>query len=278
MFETPPGSWVIDPEMLASMRMDKAHRALDQGDPHLALVEAEELLTQRPDDLDALFLAGDAALRMGDAATAAQAFQAFLRAKPDTPTVRAGLAAAKFELADLAGALHEATTALSARPDLAEAWYYAGLVHERTGHADQALDCFGKAHALDPRMWPMPAEPPPEAWDEALDHALLHVPQALQEFLAEIPLVWDGMPPIEELLQHHPPLSPFIEALAVGAPPEDQDPWAHPPTSIRLFQKNLGRPLYHTVELSRRIQHAIVAELAQWLGLPPDWEPEGFGG
>ncbi|MBK7760773.1 MAG: hypothetical protein IPI35_31070 [Deltaproteobacteria bacterium] len=49
-----------DAATVTAMRLAEARAALDDGDPQTAIVEAEELLDVDPENLDALFLVGDA--------------------------------------------------------------------------------------------------------------------------------------------------------------------------------------------------------------------------
>ena len=62
--------WGLDASAISELRLARALKALDAGDPTTATIEAEELLDEEPDNLEAVVLVGEASLDLGAFATA----------------------------------------------------------------------------------------------------------------------------------------------------------------------------------------------------------------
>lgn len=267
------GGWTVDPGALAQLRMTQAAEAYQRGELEQALIEAEELLDEHPDHLDALYLVGDASLRHGDAPIAEAAFSHYLTLDPGAPEALAGLAAARFELADLVGAIEAAAEAHSRQPELAEAWYYTGLALERLGKPQESREAHARATALEPSAYPTVLEVDDAAWQVAVASAKALLPATLASWLADVPLFTERFPAISVLAEVSPPLSPMVWCLYDGTPPEDGDPNAVKPTGMRLFKGNLERVASLEGDLPRRIAEALRHEALDWLDLGHDELP-----
>ncbi len=274
----PGGGWTVDPRALAALRLSKAADAYQAGDPAQAVVEAEELLDEHPDHLDALYLVGDASLRLGDAPVAEAAFGRFLALSPGNPDALAGLAAARFELADLAGTISAAAEASKADPELPEAWYYTGLALERLGRPVEAREAHARATQLAPTAYPPVGEVDEATWQAALSAAYVLLPDVLRVWLADVPVVSERFPAVAGLAAMSPPLSPMVWCLYDGTPPEPGDGQARKPTTMRLFKGNLERVAAIEGDLPRRIAEALRHEVLDWLNLGPDELPLRGGG
>ena len=81
--------WGLDASAVSELRLSRAIHAMDTGDPVTAALEAEELLDEDPDNLEAIVLVGEASLDLIYFATARIAFQHALsingRSKRQTP-------------------------------------------------------------------------------------------------------------------------------------------------------------------------------------------------
>jgi len=267
----PAGGWTVDPRALAQLRLDKAVAALEQGKIDLALVEAEELLDEHPDHLDALFLVGDAALTQGDAPVAESAFSRYLALDPGAPGALAGLAAARFELADLAGCIAAAAEATARDPGIAEAWYFTGLALERLGRPVESREAHARATQLAPASYPPVGEVDAATWRAAVAAARALLPASLAAWLAEVPLHTDRFPSIAALTAVNPPLSPMVWCLYEGDPPDPTD-GSRPdrPRCMRLYKGNLERVAAIEGDLPRRIAEALRHEALDWLNLGED--------
>ena len=263
--------WAVDPDMVITLRLKKAQAALDRGDADLAFVEAEELLEEAPEHVEALLVSGRAALAMHDAGTARAAFEQVLERRPGSIEAHEGLAVARFEAVDFQGALESARTTVADDPNRSRAWYYQGLALERLDQPDEALQCFERAYALDPADHPLPRNFSDAAWEEALAHGRKVLPGPIRAFFGKVTFRWERFPDVAELKQRHPPLSPFSFALYEGVPPEQGDPWTEVPRSVRLYRGNLRHGVRTTEDLANRVSDALMHEAAAWLGV---LEPE----
>jgi tetratricopeptide (TPR) repeat protein len=267
------GGWTVDPSALAQLRMDQAVEALQRGDVDLALIEAEELLDEHPDHLDALYLVGDASLRHGDAPVAESAFRRFLELEPASPGALVGLAAARFELADLAGTIAATSQATLQDPAMAEAWYYTGLALERLGQPVEARAAHARATQLEPVGYPPVGEVDSATWQAALAFAMQLLPEAIVAWLADVPVVSERFPSIAVIAAMNPPLSPMVWCLYDGSAPEGAEPSEAKPTALRLFKGNLERVAAIEGDLPRRIAEALRHEVLDWLNMGLDELP-----
>jgi tetratricopeptide (TPR) repeat protein len=261
------GSWQIDPEALLELRLSRIQEALEKRHFASALAEVEELLDEHPSHQIGLFLAGQASLGLGDAVSSMAAFQRCAQTAPRDPTIQLGLSMAAFESAAYTIALDAAKLSSDLAPDLAQGWYYQGLVLERIGYLELAEEYFQRAHQLSPEEAPLPLTLPEPVWHEALTEALRCLPSPLQAFYIQVPIRWAEFPELEHLIEEFPPLSPMSGALYVGQPPSDgSDPWQNLPSEVRLFRGNLRHPTPLGSSLVERISAALLRESLNWTG------------
>jgi tetratricopeptide (TPR) repeat protein len=266
------GPWTVDASVLESLRLEEARSALGRNDPHTALAEAEELLYTHPHHLDALAIVGEAAAVMGDAWTARIAYGELNALRPDDVEALRGLMVAEFECTEYERALETSRQLTKRDPQDAEGWYFQGLCHERLGRPTDGRRCIKKATRLAPDVYPAEQPVTEAAWKAALEQARVLVPGPFRVFFKPVVVQWRDLPTEEDLFESEPNTSPFVDALYVGQPPREGDPWTTPPESIRLYRGNLKRPAAkEPEELARRIAQALVREAADWLGVP---EPE----
>jgi tetratricopeptide (TPR) repeat protein len=269
------GAWQIDPDTRAALRLERVRGAVRDCAWADAILEAEELLDEDPDHPEGLFLLGEALLEMGDWELAREVYDHRVSLDGGDAPSLTGLAIASFHLCDLPAAAENAREAVRRDASDAEAHQFLGLALERMpGRQAEALAELTAAAHLDPERFPLPITLKRAAWEKVIADALSRLPSRLQELYAKIPFRIEELPDIEELRAVYPPLSPTIGALYVGEPPEEGDPFEHPPEAIRLFSRNLGRA--GTVEaVVEELEHALREEALDWLGVEIDaLEPE----
>lgn len=261
-------AWSVDRETVAGLRRDRASDALAAGDHGLALAEAEELLDEHPDDVEALRVSSQAAMALGDPLMAALCCEGILSRRPDDARAWVELALARLHLADLQASQDAVDKGLELDSDLALGWHLLGILRQRTGQpgADQA-----HAHAarLQPERFPLPRPLLPATRKRALARALEALHPTLQDFYARVPVRWEPSPQLQELHAWSPPLSPLSPALVLGELPSG-DPWAELPQAVRLYADNLAWPPAELDELADRIAAALTAVAVDWLGEEPD--------
>jgi len=271
--------------------------ALEPDDPELLLGAAELLVSDLADDADALseaieLAARGAALAREDEDTdlagelvlvEARAFIALGRSKTalhrldeaerllgDDADVGLHRGMALFELVrpDEAAKCFEAV--LAREPDEPLAHHYLGLCLERLGDADGALAHLERARRLAPEEFPSPVTLSERAFDAVIESALERLPGRVREWLSNVAVLVEPLPLDEDLLDSDPPLSPLILGVFRGAPlgeKASEDPWAHFPSSIVLYQKNLERSCASREELVEEIEVTVLHEVGHYLGL-----------
>ena len=88
---------LADPYFIADLRVQYALEALQSGDAIEALLEAEELLDDLNGHPEALFLAGQAQLLMGNIVGALLTLQQAAMQSPNESEIHVGIAAAAFD-------------------------------------------------------------------------------------------------------------------------------------------------------------------------------------
>ncbi len=260
----------MDDATRRALRLDRIERALRSGSFDSAIVEAEEMLDRTPDDVEGLVLLGDASLEAGDNEVAAASYEHALRlTQGRSARALQGLAVARFELCDLVECTEVAREALRLEPAAADAHYFLGLALERLGQAAEAAASFAAARQLAPDEYPYPMMLTPSDWERAVSLAVRGLAPELQQFWADIPIVLEQEPSLEELRAASPPISPRIAGLYVGTPPQDDASGAERPEALRLFTAALSRSPSHD-DLVRQIAATLEAEALNWLGIPPE--------
>ncbi len=268
------GDWQLALTDIGALRLQQARRAWEARDPGAAMVEAEELLDEEPDNLDALLLVADAALELGDAAVAQATFQQVLEMQDDLASAWSGYAVACYELTDMQGCLEASDHALSLDDSLAEAHFYRGLVLDHQGDFQGGRLSLSRATELDSTSFPtIPSLDPAEA-EEALVQARALLAEPMRVWLARVPIVFERYPSLDQLRQDEMPLSPSSPALYVGSPPDDgRDPFLVEPDRMVVYVGNLERIAALGADLSVILATALRAEALDWLGLADDQLP-----
>lgn len=129
----------------------QAVASLQANQPERARALCRLALTLRPDDADALHVAGLSANRSGDAAQAHRHLRRALSvAPPDIAGIWRNLGGALRDGGDPAGAADAFIRALTLDPALAAAWSAVGLWRSRQDRRDNAARAHGRAARLDP--------------------------------------------------------------------------------------------------------------------------------
>lgn len=266
------GAWRIDDDTRIALRVDKVRAAMGACAWPEAILEAEELLDEAPEHPEGLELLGAALLEVGDweLARAALERRVAIPGGPSLAKALSGLAMATYHLADLATTTEVAREAVRIDPAEARAHYHLGLALERQpGRGGEAATAFAAAAALEPAAYPMPVGVKSAEWQELIDRALAELHPRLRALYNQVAFRVEDLPAQEELLAAQPPLSPGVGALYVGHPPEDADPFDHPPEVVRLFARNLSRA--GSIDgVVHELAYALREEALDWVGLELD--------
>jgi len=257
----------LDPGAVAALRLDRTREAYHNHDLVTALLEAEELLEDDPDNVEALEVLGDTELELGHGREADLVFSHLLDLQPGEPVYLTGQAIARFLHADFEGAVESGLAALEALPDLTEAHAYLGLSFERMGRLVEAEEHLQRAAELDPDGWSPPPAVEDIPWKGLLEAAMAMVPPELQTFYDRVPIVWQHLPDPRVLRAVDPPISPLVLALYEGTPTGAGVDNGLRPRTMRIFQGNARRFARDMKRLTEDLAHALGAEAADWLGV-----------
>jgi tetratricopeptide (TPR) repeat protein len=271
--EIPNGVWRLDPSTRVALRLEAVRRSMRDRAFEEAMLEAEELLDESPEQADALFLLGEASLELGHPEVAADAYDDAIRLGVGGSPPLVGRALALFDLGRVAAAEESARAALAAGPGEAEAHHVLGMSLERlAGREAEAVAHLDAAQRLDPARFPKPLRLKPPDWDRALARALLRVHPDIASFWHGVPVRWEGFPDLAELCAAEPVIRPTVGGLYLGDPRDVADPWAVRPTALRLFTRNLARAPSRDA-LVDDLAAVLQTEALDWLG----WGVEDLG-
>ena len=259
---------------VTSMRFQQARALFREKKWMEALVEAEELLDEVPDEPDTLFLVAEACLELGDAVGADAAYVRFLELHPQQVNALVGMAVARFELTDMDGCLTCTRQCLALAEDMAEAWFYQGMALSWLGREEDAEASLERAHGLHAAHYPKVEPLDDKTWEAHIAGALVRLSPEMQAFYKDVPVERRVRPDLGLLRAVNPPMSPSCGALFVGTPPAPPvDPWTHKPESLQIFSESLERSAAIHGALEQALAEAFRGEALVWLGLPRDSHP-----
>jgi tetratricopeptide (TPR) repeat protein len=262
--------WTLERGPIGALRLQRAQQAYERRDTREAVIEAEELLDEEPDNQAALLIVADGSLELGQPEVARVAYEQFLEIQTDDALAWAGLAVAFYEMADMPGCIEAAERSIVINPKGPEAWYYKGLALEHSGHRDQADLCYLQA-SRDGQSFPLVGELSDAIFAAGLGQALQALPAELREWFAGIELEVVELPDLTELRRSVPSMSPSAGALYIGEP--NEAPWENPPDKVRLYRRNIARAASYGADLVSLIAHALRQEALDWLVLPDNAFP-----
>jgi predicted Zn-dependent protease with MMP-like domain/Tfp pilus assembly protein PilF len=269
-----------DPESLlayAEFCVDTAEEEPERLEKALALLARGEKAARKAGDPEmegeVAYLAGVALNQLGDPRAALERLDRALSLLGSAPEVRLEHAVARFELCEFEEAGRELTALLAEDPDDPWAHHYLGLVEERRGNGKAAEKHFARARKLAPEEFPAPVRLSEKEFDAAVEEALAQIPEKIRRYLENVAIAAEDFPPPEDLVESDPPLSPQILGIFRGNPWKDKassDPWAHFPSSIVLYQRNLERFARDRDDLIEQIGVTLIHEVGHFLGLDED--------
>ncbi|MCP4810482.1 MAG: hypothetical protein GY913_08660 [Proteobacteria bacterium] len=268
------GNWGLNLAEIGALRLQHARRAFEDRDPQLALIEAEELLEDEPDNSDALLLVADAALELGQPEISRSAFLHAIDQGPQPAWVLSGYAVACYELSDIDACLLACDQALALQPDLAEAWYYRALALDFQGRGAEAAEAFGAASSHDGKHFPPTTPLSTAEVTHILESAVQALDPKLADWYAQCRFEVHRYPRLDDLRQSELPLSPSSVALYQGKPAEaDQDPWQVFPDRIELYVANLEHAGALGAAPASLLATTLRSEALDWLLLSDDELP-----
>lgn len=240
------------------MLLEESRRSLAQGDAAGAVVLAEELLDEDPDEVAALLIIADAAPRYGHGEVGALAAVQAAKRGAETGAVHA---AALLAACAVSEALDIAEKTLDRRPTDARAHAVRGQALDLLGRRAEADLALGRAHALRPEAYPLALPVDGAAWDSVVLSALSTLSPQLRDLLKTAQLELLDLPDVERLAAIVPPPSPLSDVLLL-----DPD---SPAPRIEIYRRNLCRGATDLDDLAQRLAGALSTELELVLSEDP---------
>lgn len=261
--------------------LDRAEDAIETGDAETALSICEQALSLVPGHPGAQFVQGDALRALGRLEEACESYRAAALGRPDHASSWASLALTLFELLRWEEALRAAKRAVREDPLCPEGWWVRALLRERAGDADGSMRCLQHACWLDPHGFPLPPSLSDSEIDKLVEDALWLLHPSLREYLSNVAILLEDVPPEDVLRQYDPPASPLeILGFFSGHSLQDRsgdDPWSQLPGTIVLFRSNLERHAADRAELVEQLRITFFHEIGHFLGLDEeDLEARGL--
>jgi predicted Zn-dependent protease with MMP-like domain len=217
----------------------------------------------------AALMRGDVLLDLGDPLGALSSYDSVAEPSVPDPELDCARGVALFELVRFPEAENALRSALRGDATLAEAHYTLGLIAEILG-TGREVEHFRQARRLDPEAYPPHAQLSREAFEAAVEQALLDLPEPVRDATCSTPVLVADVPQLADLTQSQPPLSPTVLGLFVGPMPQETsilDPPAEQQPTILLFKRNLERACSDRETLVREIRTTVVHEVGHAIGL-----------
>ena len=208
------------------------------------------MLEERPDDVEALYLAGCALLEIGRHGIAADRLRRALELAEENHPARLTLAVVLYETCQFEESRAAVDRVLDAEPDNAYAHYLSGLLRDSEGDQDAADACFRRAARLDGEHYTVPESIDPDEFDTAVEEALAKLPEEFRACIKDVPILVSPIP-TSQLLEATGDLAPDLLGLFVGVPRPAMTTDSVPtvPATIHLFKRNLERAWVDREEL-----------------------------
>lgn len=212
-------------------------------------------------------LAAAACNELGDPRAALAHADAAIAALGRIPEAVLERGIALFEACRFEEARRQFEEILGADPDEPWAHHYLGLLAERRGDEKEARRRFRRARALAPEEFPEPISLSERAFDQVVEEALARLPEPVRRYLSNVAIAVEPVPADGDLESGD--VSPTVLGLFRGSPLAEKasmDPWAHFPSSIVLYQRNIERFARDREDLIEQIDVTLLHEVGHFLG------------
>jgi len=244
---------------------------LEAGEHEEALVLAERRLSQDPDDVEALHLAGCALADAGRLPEGEARVREALRRDPDYDGARESLAGMLYATCRFEEGAQEAQLLVRAAPEYAPAHYLLGVLLDMLGQRREADEHIARASRLDPEGFPAATAFDRKEFDAAVEEALEGLPEQFRRHVVSLPILVEDVPTpalLAELLEPSPDLLGLFVGVAL---PEQSHADLHTtPTAIYLFKRNLERASPDRASLVEEIRVTLLHEVGHYLGMDED--------
>jgi predicted Zn-dependent protease with MMP-like domain len=257
--------------------IELAENALSQADPLTALEYCETVLDRSPENVEALFLAGEACREIGSFEDGAACYQRVVDLTPGCSEAWSALAAIHFDYLEFLQARREALRAIRIDPHNPEAHYVRAMLRERDGDEKGAQRDFHRAHLLAPEHFPKPVHLSDDEIEQIVDEAVSDLDEATRSFLDQVAVLVEDFPDEEVCLGFSPPAPPGeILGYFSGVPVHERSlsiPWTNLPSALVLYRKNMERIAWDRQRVIEELRLTVFYEIGHFLGVSPDADP-----
>jgi len=254
--------------------LERAWARLDDGDLDGAAAALESARAAAPDDPEVLELQAELAVELDDFKGALRAYERWSEVEPEEPLPHIRAAEARLDLlGDAPGAVASLRGLLEGSAldpeDEADARHLLGLALEEEGDRRGMIREWLQVLRLDTAHASGRPLLPTDEFAEVASDALLELPDEIQAWLANVPVLVDDRPS-EDMVSDG--VDPRLLGLFSGYAMPDQSSMygALQPTVIHLFQRNLESEVDSADDLAEQIRITVLHETAHYFGYEDD--------
>lgn len=237
---------MLDARARVTMTLHLGQQALQNENSAVAMMVAEEILDEEPDNTEALLLLCESAMRCGHAPLALVATEQLEARGVVRPTLSAATLLAAVRPAE---ALAAAERAIALAPYDARAHAIRGQALELLQRTDEAEVALATAAQIDARRYPPPY--PVDDWDTILLEALSGLTDEERTEARSLPVTFLDSPSPTWLTETGAPFPP-VPPTTFGGPDL---------SGVVLFRRNLARGAADRDEVVERARNVVSDEL-----------------
>ncbi len=159
--------------------------------------------------------------------------------------------------------------------ELAVAHHFKAIAYEWLDEKEKSKESYQQAHEIDPEHFPVPLDISITEFKKIYQKALLSLDQRIIDLLKDVPIHFELMPLVADLIKEEPPFSPLIGAKCSGEPPASDIPiekkWLKRPKGLFLYVKNMLRLCESEDEVEAEIHMNIEDSITTFLSLPKNY-------
>lgn len=244
--------------------LDEAELKWRSGKHHDALQLCDRAaLVNENGRYHAALLRGDILLDVGDPVRALSSYESVADPSVPDPEVDCARGIALFEMGRFPEADNALRSAVRGRPDLAEAHFTLGLLHEILSTGRDA-EFFRAARRLGPDLFPAPVQMNREEFEECIEAAIELLPPDVRGRLEGIPVLVQELPHPDDLVKAQPVVSPRCLGLFVGMASRASVVEGSPPELepvVVMFKRNLERACRSKERVIEEIRLTLIHEV-----------------
>lgn len=252
-------------EGLTEEAIKKCEAALEILDIHF-----DEALSYTHSDF--LMLGGHAHWEASNIVSAQQFYRQAFEMEYGRMDAAVAMAVSLFHLAAFYSCRYHLELVCVENPDVAEAWYYRGLLAQRDGNDRLAKHFYHKAHELEPNRWHRPKSLLEKEIVGLIKNLIKQLPEQFQVECGELEITFRDLPEEELIHEFDPPLDPLSIVLFEGTSRFEEDTFGvkDKTNHLTVFTKNLELIAGDPEKLRGEIEQTVVEEFARFLGVDTD--------